>query len=569
MVDIQSTQPPTAATLSSSTPAAPTSTTGLTPIQVTIANVSQALEDLTRAIQTGATPIAPPDGNSLTLATALGNITISLPQLTASEQQTLIQQLTLFAQTQRPLTLAMQPGSPPTQAVLLIPTSNAQPTLPQTPLPLPQTSSSVPLSSLPTLPLVTGETFPAIVLPPLSPQATPLAPVFATTISQPLVPENMPNNSPLNALPTTPSVSQTPASATLSAQNVPLPTPSLQSPASLAPQSAPTAMPQSLPLNAFQPAVSPLTNLLQPGNEVSLRVSTVILPQAQASQAPLPALAPNQIAATVVGTGTNGQLILKAGDTTLFVKAQVTAPIGTTVILTVETAKAPPLLTLPSFDPVNFPALPQITAALVQIDPQALQQMMAMRIPQPTDNLSGALLFLFSAFKQGNTRNWLGDEPSDRLMQAGKESLLASISHELNESGQPTQDGTVGEWRSYPIPLFTQQQFQALTLYVHNEQKDQQGRESGKSSGTGKVRFLIDMRLSKLGAMQIDGFVQPKKLDMILRSEHLLPDGMHNDLRLSYIKALGAVGYTGALNFQVGRQHWMRMQRSGTQAVMM
>jgi hypothetical protein len=319
-------------------------------------------------------------------------------------------------------------------------------------------------------------------------------------------------------------------------------------------------LPQATPVAAA--LVSPLTNLLQPGNEVTLRVITVLTP----TQMP-PPLAPNQIVATVVGTGTEGQLILKAGDTTLFVKAQVTTPMGTNIVLTIETAKPPPLLTLPSFDPTNFSTLPQIAAVLSQIDPQALQQMMTMRMPQPTDNLTGALLFLFSAFKQGNAKSWLGDDLSDKLTQAGKQSLLTSISRELGEAGQLTHDGTVGEWRSYPIPLFAQQQFQALNLYVHNDQKEHQKSNDGRPGNTKKVRFLIDMRLSKLGAMQIDGFVQPKKLDMILRSESLLPEGMHNDLRLSYIKALEAVGYSGSLNFQVGRQHWMRMQRSGSQAI--
>ena len=281
----------------------------------------------------------------------------------------------------------------------------------------------------------------------------------------------------------------------------------------------------------------------------------------QAKQ-PLPPLAPNQIVATVSGFGSNGQLLLKAGDTTLFVKAQAGATLGTQLVVTVEAAKPAPLLPLPVHEAANFPALPQVMAALAQLDPQIAQQLMSTRLPQPTAALPGALLFLFSAFKQGDVRGWLGNEATDHLMRAEKMEILKSLSQELSGAGQPAQDAVVGEWKSYPLPLYAQQQFQALTLYVHHEQDGQKGQTGGNGADKGKVRFLIDMKLSKLGSMQIDGFVQSKKLDMILRSETTLPAGLPNDLRCAYIKAVEAVGYAGSLHFQVGRKHWMMMQQA-------
>jgi len=49
---------------------------------------------------------------------------------------------------------------------------------------------------------------------------------------------------------------------------------------------------------------------------------------------------------------------------------------------------------------------------------------------------------------------------------------------------------------------------------------------------------------------------------MILRSETVLPAGLPHDLRAAYLKALNATGFAGTLNFQVGRQHWMVIQRT-------
>ncbi|HEU0118546.1 MAG TPA: hypothetical protein VFR09_07930, partial [Alphaproteobacteria bacterium] len=74
--------------------------------------------------------------------------------------------------------------------------------------------------------------------------------------------------------------------------------------------------------------------------------------------------------------------------------------------------------------------------------------------------------------------------------------------------------------------------------------------------------FLIDVRMSRLGPMQFDGFVQPKKLDMIVRSEQILPEGLHQELRNVYLRALSGIDYAGTLNFQVGKKNWLSLQKN-------
>jgi hypothetical protein len=599
MVEIPSTSPSVlaAGTASASSPLP----AGMVAIQVSVVDLSQALQDITRAIQTSATALTVPMNGNLTLATALGNITVVLPQLSIAEQQVLLDQLVTLVQTQKPLTLALQPGNPPSQATLLLPTTIA----PASPSPQPTPVNTGPAINYPPLTVSTGKAFPAIVLPPATalpgpPPATsflasinksPVAVLPQVQISSsPPTPSNSPQVTPLaatNALPSPRTVlaptlssvqgstSQRPPAVGPSQQLAVAPSPAPQDtndavvrPSVSAP-SFPTPAP--LPVPSVNPPlnptsstpVSPLINLLQPGNEISVRVSQIIL-----SGQPIPTnLAPNQILAVVTGTGTDGQLIVKSGDTTLFVKVAFTSPVGTNLVLTVEPAKAPPLLPLPAQSPLNLQTLPQIVNALTQIDPQTLQQLVATRIPQPNDSLAGTLLLLLGAFKPGNARNWLGDEISDKLIRGGAQGLLDNLSRELSDAGQSTQDAIVGQWKAFPIPLYSQQQFQALTLYVHNESGEQSSSETAKTRANNKVRFLIDMRLTKLGALQIDGFVQSKKLDMILRSENFLPDGLHNALRSSYAKALGAVGFGGTLNFQVGQQFWMRMQKPVTRTV--
>jgi hypothetical protein len=75
------------------------------------------------------------------------------------------------------------------------------------------------------------------------------------------------------------------------------------------------------------------------------------------------------------------------------------------------------------------------------------------------------------------------------------------------------------------------------------------------------MRFLIDVRMSRLGPMQLDGFLRSRQLDIIVRSENPLPPWLNEDLRRTYTKTMEAIGYVGGLNFQNGRQGWLNVQQ--------
>jgi hypothetical protein len=255
---------------------------------------------------------------------------------------------------------------------------------------------------------------------------------------------------------------------------------------------------------------------LQPGREVTLQVNAITPPSAN-----VPATAgANQINATVIGTGPGGQLILKAGDTTLFVRQSVDLPVGTNLLITVAPARLSTPALLPIMNTQEVSPLQQALMALGQIDPEIAQQVMNTVVPQPGANMPAALLFFMSAMKQGDMRN---------------------------------SDG----------------QLQILNFYVHNSSHKSSAQDDGKDDagkavsgpGASQVRFLIDMRLTRLGAIQLDGLVQTRKFDMMVRSETPLPFDLPKMLREGYLSRLDALGYSGSLNFQIGRQHWLVMQR--------
>ena len=492
--------------------------TNVLTVDVSVSSTPANINQLLRQIQVSGTVTSPPDNGSLTLTTALGNFTLSLSQLPEAVKQQLQQQLDNLFQSQKAITVVIQPGSPPTQAVLLLPSSTPNIESPSTGLQpvVPQPLTITPGSSLPAVVLPRDITIPGA----NNSSQTPLS-----------------NQSGDN-------LSTTPPALTLQTTDDVL---------APAPATTTTPLPSSTP-----------APILQPGKEVLVQVDAVALPGED-----LPEPTGNQISATVIGNGANGQLILKTSDdATLYVRASVEAPVGTSLLVKVEAPRAPPPTVLPQVDSQNFATLQQTLNAVTQINPQLAQQIIESRIPQANGQLTGPLLFFLSALRQGDAKGWLGSEATDNLIRNGKLELLTKLGHAMSESGQTESDPAVGEWKSYPVPLHNHGQFQTLTLHVH---EDGRGKSSAGTPGDTpkQVRFLIDVNMSRLGSMQLDGLARPKKLDMIVRSEGPLPPGLPQELRNGYLKTMEALGYTGGLSFQTGRLHWLSPRKDSPQSVVM
>jgi len=558
------------ASVVSATPATPPVTPSANNIVVetTLYSVPQRIQQLSRQIEVSGTLAEPPGGPTVTLNTAIGPLIIMLPKLAALQQDKLIQQLMTLFQTQRPLTVVMQPGNPPAQAFLLLPqiTTAAQSAADAAYNPTTAAARALP-------PLAPNTVLSAIVLPDdaefaFLPQGAMQGLPQGQTGAAALYPSLLP--APGGAANTTVPGSAAPNSASFAAPNMaPMETAfSEEVLAKAGLQPLPAASPGAAALQAAPLTQTPLpasmASLFQAGTELSLRVTTVIPPTPQGIPPQIPPLQPNQILATVVGNGPGGQIILKAGDATLFVRQPTSVPVGSQIVVTVTQTRtdSPPLLTLP--DPSEMKTLPQIIAALAQVDPTAARQMIAASIPQPNATLPGALLFFLSAVRQGNLRSWIGDDATDMLTRAGKIELITRLADEMQQSVQSSRDPVVGEWRTYSVPVFDNNHLAMLYFHIHGDHRrhgSPQGKGDSKTA-PGQVRFVIDVRMSRLGAMQLDGFLRPKKLDIVMRSERALPPGLDRDLRQTYIRTLESIGYAGAINFQNGRQGWIQVQKS-------
>jgi hypothetical protein len=63
---------------------------------------------------------------------------------------------------------------------------------------------------------------------------------------------------------------------------------------------------------------------------------------------------------------------------------------------------------------------------------------------------------------------------------------------------------------------------------------------------------MLDVELSRIGPLQIDGLVRDKRLDLVVRTREALPDEMRHDINRIFSDAGDITGFKGVLTFQAG-----------------
>lgn len=272
----------------------------------------------------------------------------------------------------------------------------------------------------------------------------------------------------------------------------------------------------------------------------------------------------------VTGATNTGAAIVQtpAGELQLNVRANL--PVGSTVVLEVMTAlpPRPDALPLPAVTPgpLSLPLAAQTTgwASLteaVQIlqrsDPQTAAQLTA-AIPDGGPKTAMATLAFMQAMRSGDARQWPGDTALRGLERSGPRGaqLAEQISGEVREMSARASD-VQSEWRTTPMPWNLEGRIDRVNLITRREDAGEDEGDAKKKSGKGKgTRFLINLDLSNLGEMQLDGmFVKSTRaFDLMIRTKAELPEGMRRDLAGLFANSNAALGLKGALTFQVAKK---------------
>jgi len=169
-------------------------------------------------------------------------------------------------------------------------------------------------------------------------------------------------------------------------------------------------------------------------------------------------------------------------------------------------------------------------------------------------DFSSGLLFFASALKGGNIRDWLGRDNTQWLDDNGHGQLLQKASSEFSAMAQQFTRPPEGHWQSLFFPVAVENELQQMRLFVKRERKNSEQSASRAVNPEDDTRFVLEMELSQLGQMQMDGFVKRQQsqmqFDLVVRSHTALPKEVEQDILEIYQSTGELTGYKGTIQFQ-------------------
>lgn len=172
--------------------------------------------------------------------------------------------------------------------------------------------------------------------------------------------------------------------------------------------------------------------------------------------------------------------------------------------------------------------------------------------PQPAMQAGGQLLFFLSVLKgSGSLREWLGNSNVRALEEKGYGSLLKKAEGEFTSIARQFLQPQPDNWQSMYFPVMVSGEVQQVRAFIKREKKKN---ENGLPNGDEDTRFVVEMELSQLGEMQMDGLVKRKpnnlQFDLIIRSTQPLPADLERDIQQIYHSTAELTGYQGQMLFQ-------------------
>lgn len=335
------------------------------------------------------------------------------------------------------------------------------------------------------------------------------------------------------------------------------------------PSTAP--VPAAIPPASAQPA-APASAQPQGNAAVSPAQVGQLLLQAQAQIS-----VPNQLAAVVLGQEKSGVLVIQTqlGTFSLPPSAVATTasgllPAGSVLQVEVQSVKLAQAMQTRGLPPALAGAGAFNTASQLTSDWSALNELVtivqsmpsnvaadAMQriVPNIGNNLTAGMVFFLSIIRKGEVDDWLGGDVMGRLRQMGRGDLIERLGGDLaalrsvwTEGLPQQQQQTSTNWQAFFFPVMVDKNLHTARIFVKPEDEDKK-----KQGGSG-TRFVVELDLSALGPMQLDGLIKKREMrsyfDLVVRTLSDLPNDIQSDILSIFERSQAATGMGGSIYFR-------------------
>lgn len=179
-------------------------------------------------------------------------------------------------------------------------------------------------------------------------------------------------------------------------------------------------------------------------------------------------------------------------------------------------------------------------------------------IPNPANpsSIPALSLFFLSLLRSGQMDGWIPNETLSFMRQMGKNDILRSVTSDMMITSRLETIPLPQDWRMTVIPFLWEHQIHKAPVY-YKQFSDKETQDQENAEKRRKLRFLFDLNLSRMGDVQVDGFMQSTRLDMILRTKSPLSPPMQREMKKIYAGAMDKSHLTGDLSFQFKPDQWV------------
>ena len=177
-------------------------------------------------------------------------------------------------------------------------------------------------------------------------------------------------------------------------------------------------------------------------------------------------------------------------------------------------------------------------------DPTLASIVLNSRIPTANTNLGASLLFFLSALNGGNINKWLGQDVQLTLEKAGHGDLFKSLSDDFTALSRLNSDAGGNDWKTLVFPFYSETRLQQLKMFYRKHSRE------GENGAEDETRFIIELDLSKSGAVQLDGLFKPKQFDLLFRHQQELDTALKARVSEIFTENMEITGLSGSLTFR-------------------
>lgn len=204
----------------------------------------------------------------------------------------------------------------------------------------------------------------------------------------------------------------------------------------------------------------------------------------------------------------------------------------------------------------GWPALEDAVSLLKHDAPAEHRILIGTLLAKPDTTLAAGIITFLAALKAGDIVAWLGEDVM-RALSRSRQDLMRRLKDDFRELARVADDPGAGDWRIAMVPLNAQTAVEQVRILTRRGSREDPDGAPGEST-----RFVVDVTLSRLGRVQIDGLVRrkEKRLDLVVRTAEPLPAVMREDIRRLFTQAADATGIAGMLAFDARANGFVEVQ---------